>query len=51
MRLAFVSPLPPAPTGIADYAADVLELLSPRHEIELFHAQETRRRGDAAPRA
>jgi glycosyltransferase involved in cell wall biosynthesis len=41
VRLAFVSPLPPAPTGIADYAADVLELLSPRHEIELFHAQET----------
>ena len=24
VRLAFVSPLPPAPTGIADYAADVL---------------------------
>jgi len=41
VRLAFVSPLPPAPTGIADYAADVLELLSPRHEIELFHAQES----------
>jgi glycosyltransferase involved in cell wall biosynthesis len=41
VRLAFVSPLPPAPTGIADYTADVLELLSPRHEIELFHAQET----------
>ena len=41
MRLAFVSPLPPAPTGIADYAAEVLELLSPRHEIDLFHAQET----------
>jgi glycosyltransferase involved in cell wall biosynthesis len=40
VRLAFVSPLPPAPTGIADYAADVLGLLSPRHEIELFHAQE-----------
>jgi glycosyltransferase involved in cell wall biosynthesis len=40
VRLAFVSPLPPAPSGIADYAADVLELLSPQHEIELFHAQE-----------
>jgi glycosyltransferase involved in cell wall biosynthesis len=40
VRLAFVSPLPPAPSGIADYAADVLELLSPRHEIELFHAQD-----------
>jgi glycosyltransferase involved in cell wall biosynthesis len=39
LRLAFVSPLPPVPTGIADYAADVLELLAPRHEIELFHGQ------------
>ena len=40
MRLAFVSPLPPLPTGIADYAADVLELIAGRHEIELFHAQD-----------
>jgi len=40
LRIAFVSPLPPAPTGIADYAADVLELLAGRHELELFHAQE-----------
>jgi len=40
LRLAFVSPLPPAATGVADYAADVLELLADRHEIELFHAQE-----------
>jgi glycosyltransferase involved in cell wall biosynthesis len=39
LRLAFVSPLPPAPTGVADYAADVLELLAPRHETDLFHAQ------------
>lgn len=40
MRLAFVSPLPPAPTGIADYAADVLGLLAGRHEIDAFHDQE-----------
>ena len=40
MRIAFVSPLPPAPTGIADYAADVVALLAPRHSIELFHDQE-----------
>ena len=40
MRLAFFSPLPPSPTGIADYAADVLVGLAPRHEIELFHDQE-----------
>jgi glycosyltransferase involved in cell wall biosynthesis len=40
VRLAFVSPLPPASTGISDYAAELLALLAPRHEIELFHAQE-----------
>jgi glycosyltransferase involved in cell wall biosynthesis len=40
LRIAFVSPLPPAPTGVADYAADVLELLAQGHELELFHAQE-----------
>jgi glycosyltransferase involved in cell wall biosynthesis len=40
VRIAFVSPLPPAPTGIADYAADVVELLAERHELELFHAQD-----------
>jgi glycosyltransferase involved in cell wall biosynthesis len=39
VRLAFVSPLPPAPTGIADYSAELLELLVQRHEVELFHAQ------------
>ena len=40
MRLAFVSPLPPAPSGVADYAADLLALVAGRHEIELFHAQD-----------
>lgn len=40
MRLAFVSPLPPAPTGIADYAAELLGLLAPAHAIDVFHAQE-----------
>jgi glycosyltransferase involved in cell wall biosynthesis len=39
VRLAFVSPLPPAPTGIADYAADVLGLLAGRHELDAFHDQ------------
>jgi glycosyltransferase involved in cell wall biosynthesis len=38
-RLAFCSPLPPAPTGIADYAAEVLALLAGRHEIDVFHDQ------------
>lgn len=40
MRLAFVSPLPPVATGIADYAADLLELLAGEHELELFHGQD-----------
>ena len=40
MRLAFVSPLPPVASGIADYTADLLSLVAPRHEIELFHGQE-----------
>jgi glycosyltransferase involved in cell wall biosynthesis len=40
LRLAFVSPLPPAATGIADYAADLLEILARRHEVEIVHAQE-----------
>jgi glycosyltransferase involved in cell wall biosynthesis len=40
MRLAFVSPLPPAPTGIADYAADVLRILAEDHELDAFHAQD-----------
>lgn len=39
MRLAFLSPIPPAPTGIADYTAEVLALLSPLHEVHVFHAQ------------
>jgi glycosyltransferase involved in cell wall biosynthesis len=39
VRLAFLSPIPPAPTGIADYAAEVLALLAPSHEIHVFHAQ------------
>jgi glycosyltransferase involved in cell wall biosynthesis len=40
VRLAFVSPLPPAPTGIADHAAEILALLAGRHEIEVFHGQD-----------
>ncbi len=34
-----VSPLPPAPTGIADYTIDVVRALGPSHAIELFHDQ------------
>ena len=40
MRVAMVSPLPPAPTGIADYTIDVVKALRSAHSIELFHGQE-----------
>jgi len=40
VRLAFLSPLPPLPSGVADYAADLLALVANSHEIELFHAQQ-----------
>jgi glycosyltransferase involved in cell wall biosynthesis len=38
-RLAFFSPVPPAATGVADYAADVLPLLVSRYAVDVFHAQ------------
>lgn len=40
VRVAFLSPLPPAATGIADYTADVLTALAPEHAIDVFHAQD-----------
>lgn len=39
-RLAFVSPLPPARSGIADYSADLLEPLSKHYEITAIHHQD-----------
>ncbi|MFC5480062.1 glycosyltransferase [Massilia suwonensis] len=39
-RIAFVSPLPPARTGIADYAVRVLPTLLPYFEIDLVIEQE-----------
>lgn len=50
MRIAFLTPLPPAPTGIADYAAEVLSLLAGHHEIEVFHGQD-RLEADRLPRS
>lgn len=37
MRIAWVSPLPPASSGIADYSATLLPRLSGWHDIELFY--------------
>ena len=39
-RLAFVSPLPPARSGIADYAVQLLPALLPYFDIELIVQQE-----------
>lgn len=40
-RLAYVSPLPPERTGIADYSAELLPELARHYEIEVIVAQET----------
>jgi glycosyltransferase involved in cell wall biosynthesis len=40
VRLAFLTPLPPAPTGVADYSADVLAALAGAHAIDVFHGQD-----------
>lgn len=39
-RLAFVSPLPPERTGIADYSADLLPALAEIYELDLVIAQD-----------
>jgi glycosyltransferase involved in cell wall biosynthesis len=38
-KLAFVSPLPPCRTGIADYAETLLDCLAPHYHIELIKVQ------------
>lgn len=39
LKLAYFSPLPPAPTGIADYSQDLIEPLSQRCHLTLFARQ------------
>ncbi len=46
-RVAYMSPLPPARTGVADFSARLAEALSKRAELELFSAHS--RSGGAAP--
>jgi len=41
MRVAFVSPLPPARSGIADYSAALIEALAPLTELSVFSAGAT----------
>jgi glycosyltransferase involved in cell wall biosynthesis len=40
LRLAIFAPVPPAPTGVADYVAELLPLLPDAWEIDLFVDQE-----------
>lgn len=40
-KLAYVSPLPPERTGIADYSAELLPELARHYEIDVIVAQET----------
>jgi glycosyltransferase involved in cell wall biosynthesis/SAM-dependent methyltransferase len=42
MRVALVSPLPPAKSGIADYSAALLQPLKARVEVEIFSEQPAR---------
>ena len=39
MRLAYFSPLPPTPSGIADYSIELLPHLAERSDITLFNAK------------
>lgn len=36
LRLAFFTPLPPTPSGIAAYSAELLPLLRQRHDVDVF---------------
>lgn len=40
LKLAFVSPLPPERTGIADYSAELLPALAAHYDIEIVVAQD-----------
>ena len=43
MRLAWFTPLPPMPSGISDYSAELLPLLAERAEVEVFCPPSARR--------
>jgi hypothetical protein len=49
MRLAWFSPLPPNRSGIAAYCADLLPLLSRRHEIDAFVDRQSQPPAPARP--
>jgi glycosyltransferase involved in cell wall biosynthesis len=39
LRLAYVSPIPPEPTGVADYSADLLPELNRHYEVTVITSQ------------
>ncbi|HEV8421613.1 MAG TPA: glycosyl transferase family 1, partial [Actinomycetota bacterium] len=43
MRLAWVSPLPPIPSGIADYSAEILPVVAEHAEVDVFSPRSRRR--------
>ncbi len=50
MRLAWLSPLPPIPSGIADYSAEILPLIAEAAEIDVFTPKVKVRRGPPVAR-
>jgi len=45
VRLAWLTPLPPMPSGISDYSAELLPLVAERAEVEVFCPPARGRRG------
>ena len=49
MRLAWFSPLPPTPSGIADYSFELVPLVAENAEVDLFCPRPSRFRKASAP--
>jgi glycosyltransferase involved in cell wall biosynthesis len=48
VRLAWFSPLPPIPSGIADYSAEILPLVAEHAEVDVFTPRSNRRLFDSS---
>jgi glycosyltransferase involved in cell wall biosynthesis len=49
VRLAWLSPLPPVPSGIADYSAEILPLIAEHAEVEVFSPRSKPGRDSGGP--
>jgi len=49
VRLAWFSPLPPIPSGIADYSAEILPLVAEQAEVDVFTRRSNRRAFEEFP--